>query len=173
MFISAPVARDLIVGSIAFAVSLSTQAGAQTAPQGRDAITRADIQKRLEARFDALDTNKDGVISADERKANSEKSRARMFARIDKDGNGSISREEFSAQRRGPARRGMGGQAMTGRSANASMSKADFVNRRLAMFDRVDTNHDGIISPEERGAVRGKMRQHRGAGAPPAPASGG
>lgn len=173
MFVSKPLARGLIAGSVAFAVSLSAHAGAQTSPKGPAPMTRVDLQKRLEARFDAMDTNKDGAISAEERKATMEKSRAGMFARIDKDGNGSISREEFSAQRRGPGRRGMGQSATTGRSADTAMSKADFVNRRLAMFDRVDTNHDGTISAEERGAIRGKMRQSRGAGAPPSPPTGG
>ena len=173
MFVSKPLARGLIAGSIAFAVSLSAHASAQTPAKGPAPMTRIDLQKRLEARFDAMDTNKDGAISADERKANMDKSRAGMFARIDKDGNGSISPEEFSAHRRGPGGRGMGQPATAGRSADNAMSKADFVNRRLAMFDRVDTNHDGTISAEERSVMRGKMRQSRGAGAPPSPPTGG
>ena len=178
MFVSRPIARGLIAGSIAFAVSLGAHAGAQTSPRGPDAITRTDIVKRLEARFDVLDANKDGMISADERKSGMEAGRARMFARVDKDGNGSISPDEFNAHRPGPGKAGMGKAGMgrpgmTNRIADAGLSKADFVNRRLAMFDRVDTNRDGTISPDERGAMRGKMRQHRGAGAPPPPSPGG
>lgn len=174
MFISTPLARGLIAGSIALAVSIGAPASAQTAPGARSAMTRADLQKQLETRFDALDTNKDGSISAEERKAGMDARRARMFARADKDGNGSISREEFDSARRGPGKRGPGSVRPAGqRMADASMTKADFVNRRLAMFDRVDTNRDGTISPQERAAMRDKMRQRRGVGAPPPPSSGG
>ncbi len=35
------------------------------------------------------------------------------------------------------------------------LTRSDFVDRGLARFDRIDTNHDGKISPAERDAARG------------------
>ena len=78
----------------------------------------------------------------------------------------------------------MGGMMMNRADANkdATISKAEFTSTRLAHFDKIDANHDGKVTPEERKAarkaMRGKMdgkrgmRHHDGAmgdGPPPPP----
>jgi hypothetical protein len=165
----------MAVSAIAFVALFTFNAGAQTTPQRpQQPETRAALQKQLEARFDALDANKDGVISPEERKAGMSARRAQMFARVDKDGNGAISRDEFDSMKpgRGAGRPGKGGPGKA-LAARGPETKAEFVSHRLAMFDRVDTNKDGVISDAERAAIRGKMRTQRGANEMPPPPPGG
>ena len=70
------------------------------------------MEKRQERRFARLDTNSDGVISAEEHDAAAAKRMDRMFDRVDTDGDGVISEAEREAakekmrERRG--KRGMG-----------------------------------------------------------------
>ncbi len=192
MPISPNLKRSLIAGTLVLTAGLGIQGAlmaqapspataSPAAPSSAAAkpMTRSAVQAEAERRFTALDTNKDGVLSPEERKAavtaEMKERSDRMFADMDKDGNGSISRAEFDAarlarpggrhfraghDRKGPGMAGryggprpdMGARADT----NASVTKADFVNRRLAMFDRRDSNKDGTISPNERGTFRGK-----------------
>jgi len=74
--------------------------------------------------FDRLDANKDGALSTDElSQAVRQRVRERgddRWKRLDKDGNGSISREEWP--------------------------------RNPEVFDRLDTNKDGILTREELAA---------------------
>ncbi|MCE7797474.1 EF-hand domain-containing protein [Sphingobium sufflavum] len=58
-------------------------------------------------------------------------------------------------------------------SVQGDISKADFVKRPLALFDRIDSNHDGKITAAERDAAgglrggwRGGFRGHHGGPAP-------
>jgi len=74
--------------------------------------------------FDRLDANKDGALSPDEL-SQAVRQRARQrgddrWKRLDKDGNGSISREEWP--------------------------------RNPEAFDRLDTNKDGVLTREELAA---------------------
>ena len=190
MPISPTLTRGLIAGTLAFAAGLGIQGVAQaqasakpaTATTAKAPMTRAALQADMERRFAALDTNRDGMLSPEERKAGMAnrmgERRDRMFAAMDKDGSGSVSRAEFDAARPGvhAAHRG-GGHGGNGRMARpdttASLTKADFVNRRLAMFDRLDANRDGTVSPEERAAFRGKAgwRSGNAPGKPPVPSS--
>ena len=173
-------------------LSLGAAAFAQTsAPMGRDGpgarppMDRASLQTRLNEQFDARDTNKDGSLSVEERKAHRaqsrEKMQARMFERLDADKNGQISKEEFAARHGGPRgergegkRGGMagkhhghhGGGMMMQRQLmseykDKAIPKAVFVNAGLAGFDKMDTDRDGKISPAERDAARKMMQEHR------------
>ncbi len=157
---------------------------AQTAPgapavrgdaDGDGIVTRAEELARADARFDRIDANKDGKLSADEMRPRGPMGGAgmapppppppgaegtapppppgagrgeRMFARMDTNGDGVIDREEYRAQ-------------------------------AMRRFDRLDTNKDGKIDPAERQAARDAMGAMRGRGPggdmpppppPPAPA---
>jgi Ca2+-binding EF-hand superfamily protein len=137
-------------------------------------LTRAQLVQKLDERFAALDTNKDGVITKDELQAARKARHDARFARLDKDGNGSISREEFDAghdrpgkHRRGGARHGGPGghggfgQGMFDGNKDGKITKEEFQSRALARFDRLDTNHDGVVTADERKAAWTAMKARR------------
>lgn len=148
---------------------------------------RAELKTDLEAHFKAMDANHDGTVTPEERKAYWTTQQAKrtdaMFARLDTNKDGAISKAEFVAahdnmgkrmgQRWGKHRAHEGkdmkkGDKMAARF-NQPITETAFVTRGLAMFDKVDTNHDGTISPAEREAARKMMREHRGSMMPPPP----
>ncbi len=51
---------------------------------------------------------------------------------------------------------------MAAAGATVAAAQADPEARMLALFDRIDTNHDGVISLQEWDAWRASMREHRG-----------
>jgi hypothetical protein len=104
-----------------------------------------------------------------------------MFERLDADHNGSISYAEFSALRdrvgarleerrgqrfegfgarreRGPmprSERGPGLNAAIDGNRDGTVSREEFAAAAMQRFDRLDANHDGKVTPDERrGAVR-------------------
>lgn len=100
----------LAIGVAALAVLTAGSAMAQQAPRGARAdadgdgrISRAEFVDGRIARLTALDTNRDGSISVEERRAARQAHRAERvatrFAALDKNGDGSVSREEFTAPR--------------------------------------------------------------------------
>ncbi|MFC5346023.1 EF-hand domain-containing protein [Brevundimonas staleyi] len=194
----------LAAGVAALAVLTAGSALAQQAPQpGQQRVARADADRdgrvsRAEfvdarvARLTALDTNRDGQISVEERRAAGQARRAERvanrFARLDKDGNGAISREEFTAPRearadrpregrragmqgqRGPRAHWAGNRGHRGgwgghrgpRAEGGVVTIADVQTRLTTQFDRVDANRDGFITAEERTAARQAAREQRG-----------
>jgi hypothetical protein len=127
---------------------------AQPAPAAKAPMTKAAMLARADARFDALDTNKDGQLSAEERKAGMERARAAM------------------AERRGggerPDKAGRGGQmaermlARVDTNGDGLISRAEHRAAAEARFARMDANNNGVIDPEER---RGPRMGKRGGGA--------
>lgn len=146
------------------AVTMVGPTVAQTAPapqsdaDGGGVLTRDQAMAQADARFDRLDTNKDGKLTPDEMRPHGRMGGPgappppaadgtappppspamagrgfgdRMFARLDANGDGAIDRDEFRAQ---AARR----------------------------FDRMDTNKDGKVDATERQAARDAMEQMRG-----------
>ncbi|MEH3037414.1 MAG: ca2+ sensor protein [Sphingomonas adhaesiva] len=126
----------IILASLA-ATLLSGAAAAQTPPPSRDdadrVVTRQDAAAQADRRFAAMDTNRDGKISPDERRAFHEARRAEREAK------------------RGAHRGGK----------DREWTQAQFRERALKRFDRIDTNHDGRIDPQEREAARMLMRARR------------
>jgi Ca2+-binding EF-hand superfamily protein len=171
--------------------------------------TRAEVQQRIQRLFARVDANRDGVITRDEieaaralrgnrqglrgqgmsgqRGAMRDPARRgeRMFARLDANHDGVITRGEFDAamaarqQRMGARgdmgpRQGMGGGAHLGRAGmggfrgqmfdrmdlnhDGRVSIQEATSAALQAFDRADTNRDGIVTPEERRAARAAFR---------------
>lgn len=165
------------------ALALATAAAAfpaLAADQPRPApqpMTRAAVQQKIAETFARLDTNRDGAVTQAEydaaRTAMRTEWQGKRFAKLDKDGNGQISREEFAArgdrgEGRGKGMRGhwrhhgggmgrFGNFAMMDTNKDGRVTLAEASARPLAMFDAADTNHDGTVTPEERQAARAAM----------------
>ena len=174
------------LGAIALAASAGV-ATAQTPPAPHHArgepdrqITRAEFVDARVARLTAMDANRDGTISVEERQAAMQARRAEhadaRFAKLDANGDGSISRAEFDAGHaarpdRGPhvqpagareGRRGGPRHAMRGPGRDGHERGPVVISEVAAKlgerFDKMDADHDGVISPAER---RAAMTAHR------------
>ncbi len=187
------VAGLLSLGAGAFAQqAVPSPTGGPGAQAARAPATRAQLEDRLEARFDRIDANHDGTIDRKDAEVRRSARIAQRFDRIDADRNGSISKDEFAAAENRPMGPPMAGRAMgpgrrmlfrqgggrlrgplpftpppgapaggPGRKPGEPLTKSSFVDRGLARFDRVDTDHDGTISPAERAAARDAVRSAR------------
>ena len=120
MLIGGAAAAAIFVGGAALAAQPAppTQTAARAARHGRfmQPATRAEVQARTAAMFARLDTNHDGFVTKDELSAVEAKREEKAEAR---------------AQRFDPSK----------------------------MFDRLDTNHDGQITADELAARRGRRAQ--------------
>jgi Ca2+-binding EF-hand superfamily protein len=151
-------------------------------------IDAADRAARLDQIFDCLDTNHDGAISRAEFLAANTRPQpgpgmgpgpvpgGRPPAGCEGDGEHGgergLARAMPILREADPERTGV-------------IAKAAFVAAALAIFDKSDTNHDGVVTPDERqagpgamGGGMGGMRMRRGGGGegggdmPPPPPSG-
>ena len=148
------------VGAAALAASACGFAQAQNGPEDRGGH---------HGLFES-DSNNDGVLTQSEFDAG----RDAVFARLDADNNGQLSREEMHAQRgehrgrRGGHRGGRPGGGFEGADANndGNITRDEFLARPIQMFERLDANHDGVISASERPQrpERGERRTDDGPG---------
>lgn len=103
-------------------------------------ITRAEMTAEAEARFAAMDTDKDGKVTPEERAA---------------------ARNAMRAQRNGDG--GNGGM----RGGDQALTRAEALDRAAQRFDRLDVNHDGRLDASDLAAAR-PMRGPRGGDTPSA-----
>ncbi|TYC85482.1 EF-hand domain-containing protein [Novosphingobium sp. BW1] len=188
--------KTIALGLTAASLALGGAAYAQgDAPRGprhammdadKDGIvTRAEAQAAAEAMFTRMDVDKDGKIDAADREARQTARRTRMFEKLDTNGDGAISKNEFMSAERGQRgeradgkgrhgkhgkhhmRRGHhgprhGGGMMMMRMADTdkdgAITREEAVAAALKHFDMVDADKDGQITPEERKAAHEKMR---------------
>ncbi|MBO0725225.1 MAG: EF-hand domain-containing protein [Blastocatellia bacterium] len=132
-------------------ISVLSQApqGAQ-APQGQPSPRRRggfNVDKRMKR----MDTNNDGVISRDEWKGKPE-----GFDKIDKNGDGSLTREELEAAARRQA--GRFDQMDTNNDGRISRDEWKGPPKR---FDRLDVNGDGVLTKEEIRSVRQNRQKNQ------------
>lgn len=154
--------------------------------------TRAETAARVRANFARLDANEDGVLTQDELRPHGpspterQAMRDRMFAAMDKDGNGQISKAEFDGFHADHGRHRRGGKPEENAEANGrpdggmrhhdwhrmmagmmfrradadhdgKVTLAEAEKAALDRFDRIDTDHDGTISDAEREAAHQRM----------------
>jgi hypothetical protein len=143
----------IAIGTAAAAL-MAIPAAAQTAPAPAPADT-AQQGERMRRQ------------PVEQTRAQAEQRAARMFARLDVDGNGTIDAADRAAlQQQGD------GQGRNGRlrrfvdiDGDAAITQADFTARAMAMFDQLDTDRNGVLSVEEQRA--GRAQRRAGAGGPP------
>lgn len=153
-------------------------------------MTRAEFVDTRVARLTALDANRDGTVSVEERQAGMQARQAERadarFAKLDANGDGSISRAEFDAGHaarpdRGPraeragnreghrggarhAMRGPGRPGAEGRGPGRERGPvviSDVAAKLGEHFDKMDANRDGVISADERRTAMTAQREQR------------
>jgi Ca2+-binding EF-hand superfamily protein len=161
------VARFLIIGGAA-AMALASAAVAQN-QNGPKPMTRADYVRNVDTQFNAADTNHDGSISRAELVAQQQRDLERAkstvtkdwtskFNQLDTNHDGKLSLAEFLAGAPGLKAAQTPEQMLSIFDANhdGKISADEFRNVRMGAFNKVDTNHDGIITPQEIQGAAGK-----------------
>lgn len=158
--------RILLAGAAIAALASAAAAAAQSADQPKT-VTRTEILAEAETSFKAMDANNDGVLTKAELEAAQNKALAAAeaerksevaaeFKKLDIDNNGSLSLAEFEAVARPVKARVTPDQALAEFDSNkdSKISLEEYRKPRLAMFDKVDANHDGTITTQELAAAR-------------------
>jgi hypothetical protein len=109
------------------------------------------------AAFQALDTNRDGLLGRDELQAHPRL--LRNFDAIDANHDGLISDDELQAWHAAHLHKpGSEGKAFTSLDANGDgrIERSELPDdpRARACLDAADTNHDGVVTKEEARAAR-------------------
>lgn len=155
----------LMIGSTVLA-GAPTLAFAQTTPPpppgaanpayDRDrVVTREEAVARADRMFDAIDTNHDGKITPDEMRAARERRHDKMGETAPPMGANNVPPPPPSDG----DRHGMGmGMGKRGGDPNRVITREEWRQKAMERFDRVDLNHDGRITPDERKAAREEMR---------------
>lgn len=168
----------LAIGAVALGGAASAQQSrglgrADTDGDGR--ISQAEFVAARTARLSGADADRDGQVTREEaqaaRQAQRAERRGQMFARLDADGNGSISQAEFTtprAERAGPERAGRGAPRMQRHERRAARAMArgpvqieQARTRATEGFTVLDADRDGYLSEIERQAAPARMREAR------------
>ncbi len=106
-------------------------------------VTKAEFTQSAESRFYATDTNGDGFLTEEERKAHKDASREdrkdKRFAELDTNGDGLLSRAEIEAR------------------ADEREARKDA--RRKELLQKFDTNLDGELSEAERTVMKAERKE--------------
>lgn len=164
IILTAMAAPALVAAAPAPRAAAPATAPAAAAPKP---MTRAEFLGNVKARFEAMDANHDGVLDATEVTAAQQKElqqanaieaqrAAAEFARLDTNHDGQLSKAEFMAAAPAVKANQTPQQIIGGFDANkdGKISLEEYQARPLASFNRIDTNHDGVISPQELEAAR-------------------
>ncbi|MEA3061163.1 MAG: hypothetical protein QOJ94_944 [Sphingomonadales bacterium] len=108
--------------------------------------------------FARLDANHDGVVTRDEfMNAGPGSARVERRVFVMRDGDGPGRDGPGMGPRAGAMRGHMIERMDSNHDGRVSLAEAEA--RALEAFDRADANHDGVVTPEERAAARGAMRE--------------
>lgn len=138
--------RSLLLAALA-ASTLAGGATAQTVPMATKQRPHGAAQR-------AADLDRDGVVTRQEATAAAD----RRFAAMDANRDGTVTRQERRADRDTRKRERSDANRPGPRQGDQQLTQAAFRERALRRFDRVDTDHDGRITAQEREAARLLMR---------------
>lgn len=125
------------------------------------AAPAAAQDSRLAAAFDGADTNGDGLISRAEFSA----SRLARFDKMDRNGDGAISRADLPRMKRAADKLGPLIDAMVRQSdANhdGKVTREEMASGPMPIFDRADANQNGSVDKDELAAVRAMLAKMGG-----------
>jgi Ca2+-binding EF-hand superfamily protein len=141
---------------------------------GNGAVTRSEMRTTEGERFDKIDTNHDGQLTADEIQAAHREAAAAHFAAKDTDKDGKLSRAEVAKMpdpmfarldanhdgfltpdelAQGHAGHGQKGFQRADTNGDGAISRDEALARSEKRFARLDTNGDGVITQEEMKAA--------------------
>jgi len=156
------VVRTMIVATATAALAFTSAAVAQQQQQAAaQPVSRTAVISQLAAAFKAVDTNHDGFISTAELAAQQNKelqalqaqARAKLqqdFNQLDTNKDGSLSFAEFSAVATvKPSQTAAQILQSYDTNKDGKVSEAEFQAQKLAFFDKIDANHDGIVTADE------------------------
>ena len=162
-----PTAPLLCVLAATFTAS-GALAQAPAAGAAPAAATRAELIAKLDESFARVDTDNNGSIgrseiaaverkAAEDAQAALQKKLAEQFARLDTDKSGQLSLAEFQAG--ATVRSASGPDAAMQRldtNKDGKVTPDEYRARELGLFDRLDANKDGTVTAEE--ATKGAGR---------------
>jgi Ca2+-binding EF-hand superfamily protein len=145
------------------------QPAADKAAEPDKPVTRLAISDKLDSDYADLDANKDGKVTSEEINARLHKSgeaklaeykkeREAAFAKMDVNGDGSISKVEFEEKAPLPKIKDVDTKPFMDRfdkNKDGTISRDEFRAPTLANFDQMDLNKDGTVSvAEQNGPVK-------------------
>ena len=130
-------------------------------------VPRADYLKVMDGEYKKLDADGDGRVTPQEaaaKLADDERQRAlaanrQIFARLDKDKNGSLSPEEFAGLVAVPPVDPTAFMQRMDLNKDGIVTLVEHRTVMLATFDAIDTDKDGVVTPAEMQASQ--QRQAR------------
>lgn len=137
--------------TLLIAAALASTAIAGVAVAGQDTAPTTAGQGGRVGGMMAADANGDGRVDRAEFQARTDA----RFQRMDLDHDNRISPDE---RRHGPLRRPAAQGAAMRPTAGRTVDQAQFRRQSMRAFDRMDTNHDGVIDATELAAMRDLMR---------------
>jgi len=155
-----PITAALMLAAIPVA-ALAAQPEAKSDVE--KAVTKMEISEKLNADYKDMDSDQDGKVteaeidarlvkSAEARLAEIKKERDAAFARLDVNGDGNISRAEFDEKAKLPTIKEADAKPFLARfdaNKDGSISLEEFRTPTMANFNKMDTNHDGTVTPAE------------------------
>ncbi len=120
-------------------------------------IAMAD-SKRWESRFDRLDSNKDGKITAEEMDA----FRSARFKAADRNGDGAISLAEHKAAVLARMEDRIAKHyARMDKNGDGRVTADEYGRKKRSFFERLDRDKDGAISREEAEKAAKRHKRHK------------
>lgn len=119
---------------------------------GDNSVTRAEVESLQAEMFEWMDRNGDGVLSSDDRSPMHRRMAAIHAERMEDGGEGRRGRH---------GRRGGRGHEARDANGDGQISREEFLGGENAVFDRLDTNNDDVISPDELDAAVETARERR------------